>query len=154
MRGKRVILMASLCLILMLSLTACHSSKSFTFQIENGEKIQVKLDTTDGYDLLQESGTITVQKDGEDILNGVFLLPDGYSSYETAITSSSEVDILEAAPEDAPTYYLYQFEGEAGTETTFLFKIEGAETGMIIGSLASREEAEAAFGLLEFEIEK
>lgn len=59
--------------------------------------------------------------------------------------------MITATPKDVPTFYCYQFNGEAGIETDFLFKIEGAETGAIIGSLESREEAEAAFNLLEFE---
>lgn len=154
MKLKRISFILSLCLILMLSLTACTSSKSFTFQIENGEKIKVTLNTTDGYNLLQKDGTITIQKDDTNILAGFFLTSEGYEQYADMVNSSSNVTIIKMTPEDAPTFYLYQLEGEAGTETTFLFKVENAETGVILASLASADEAETAFNLLTFEKSK
>lgn len=151
MKLKNIFLTMFTCMILLISLTACESSKSFTFQIDNGEKIKITLNTTNGYDLSQKDGVFTVKKEGEDILNGYFLSEDGYQEKLAAVNTSEGVTILEATPEASPTFYCYQFEGEAGTETDFLFQIEGTKTGVIAGSLNSYEEAETAFQLLEFE---
>lgn len=147
---KRFFLTLSMCLILMLSLTACHSEKSYTFQIENGERIKITLDTSDGWQLSQKDGVFTVQKEDNDILTGYFLTADGFAQNAAAVTASPDAEIITAAPEDSPTFYFYEYQGEAGTEVDYLFKVEGAETGVMMGSLSSREEAEAAFKLLEF----
>lgn len=148
---KKIILTLSLCLLLILTLTACKTSISYTFQIDNGDKIKVSLETTDGYKLLQKDGVFTVQKDEKDVLIGYFLTSEGYEEKAAVVNDSDDATILTATPENSPTFYCYQFEGEAGTETDFLFKIDGSETGAIVGSLNSREEAEAAFQLLTIE---
>lgn len=132
-------------------LSACQSSQSFTFQIDNGEKIKVTLDTTDGYRLSQKDGVFTVEKDEQELLNGFFLTAEGYEQKAAAVLGSSDVVLLEASPEDNPTDFFYQFDGEAGLESDLLFKVEGAETGVMIGSLSPREDVAAAFQLLTFE---
>lgn len=150
MKKKRV-LAALLCCILSVLLTACSTYKTFTFNITNGEQMKVKLTTTKGYDISQKDGSVTVSKDGEDILFGSFLSSQEYEQYVASITSSEGVTILETRPEDAPVYYFFQYDGAGGTETTFLFEIEEAETCAVFVSLAPRNEAEEAFKLLEFE---
>lgn len=52
MKRRSKILYAFLGSLVLLCTSACHTSKSFTFQIENGEQIRITLDTTDGYDLV------------------------------------------------------------------------------------------------------
>lgn len=153
MKLKKLSIATLICLLMAFTFTACSSSKSFTFRIENGESVKVTLDTTDGYNLLQEDGMITVQKDEEDVLNGIFLTSSGFDTYAAAITASDDAVILKATPDDSPTFYLYQFDGAAGMETTFLFQIQGSDTAVIIASLASQKEAEAAFDRLSFEVE-
>ncbi len=150
MKLKKLTIATLLCLLMAFTFAACSTGKSLTFQIENGESVKVTLDTTGGYNLLEEDGMITVQKDNEDVLNGMFLTSSGFDTYAAAITASDAV-ILKATPSDSPTFYFYQFDGAAGTETTFLFKIKGSDTAVIIASLASKEEAEAAFDRLTFE---
>lgn len=152
MKIKRFIKLLLLCIFSLALLTACNTSKSYTFQTDSGEKIKVTLDTTDGYDLIQKDGTVTVQKDKEDILMGMLLKPEGYEEYVTAIHSSDGINIIEAEPEDSPLFYLYQFEGEAGMETTFLFNIEGAKTSALFVSLFSMDQAKAAYERLTFEL--
>lgn len=148
-RNRIAILLCAALLVMLLA--GCQSSQSLTFKIENGDIIKVTLDTSDGYNLSQEDGVFTVQKDGEDLLNGIFLTAEGYDAKANAVLTSPDATILEASPEDSPTKFLYQFEGDAGTETDLLFKVDGAETGVIIGSLYSLEEIEGVFKQLTFE---
>ncbi|MCI9292181.1 MAG: hypothetical protein HFF02_02635 [Erysipelotrichaceae bacterium] len=129
-------------------LSACHTSKSYTFRIENGEMIEVELDTSDGYDLTQENGRFAVEKSDETILQGYFLTEDGLREKETLILSSKDVEIKRKS--EHPKLYVYQYDGEAGLETDFLLQVEKAKTGVIIGSLHSFEEAEAAFENMSF----
>lgn len=151
MKKKLIFPVLSMCLVLMLSLTACQTSKSYSFQIDNGEKIKISLNTTDGYDLLQKEGVFTIQKDEKDILKGYFLSAEGYEQKVAAVNATKEVEMIEATPEGSPTFYCYQLKSAAWIETDFLFRVEGAQTGAMIGSLATLEEAKAAFALLEFE---
>ncbi len=151
MKRRSKILYAFLCLVMLLCVSACHTSKSFTFQIENGEQIKITLDTTDSYDLVQEDGTFAVEKDGDYLLQGYFLSEDGYRQKEELILSVDFIDMKRMVPDEDPMMYVYQHEGKAGSEVDYLFRVEGAETGVIVGSLMSFEEAETAFSLLAFE---
>lgn len=133
-------------------LSACHTSKSYTFQIENGEMIKVKLDTSDGYDLIQENGRFAVKKSDETILQGYFLTEDGFTQKEALILSSQEVEIKQT--NEHPKLYVYQYKGEAGLETDYLLQVENAKTGVIVGSLYSYEEANSAFEKMSFQKEE
>ena len=152
MKVKRIFTLLILCLFSATIFVACssHSSESLTFNVETGDQIKVSLDTTNGYKLSQNDGTITVEKDGETILQGVFVTPEQFSEYDSSINSTFGVDILEHKSE-APLFYLYQVEGESGTETDFLAQIDGAQAGVIFGSLSSLEDAKAAYNALTFE---
>lgn len=151
MKTKHICTILFVSLLLALILTACQSSMSYSFDIENGDTVKVTLDTSDGYQLSQKDGSITVSKDGKDILNGYFLTADTYEAKVALVTSSSAVNMISATPKDAPTLYVYQNSGDGALETDFLFKIKDTNTGAIMGSYGSRKEAEAAFHLLTFE---
>lgn len=154
MKRRAKILYAALCLLILLCVSACHTSKSFTFQIENGEQIRITLDTTDGYDLVQEDGTFAVEKDDAYVLQGYFLSEDGYQQKEELVLSADFIDMKRMVPDEDPMMYVYQHEGNAGVETNFLFRLKGVETGIIVGSLESFEEADKAFSLMTFEVLK
>lgn len=148
---------ASICIriaivgILVLYLSACHTSKSYTFQIENGEMIKVSLDTSDGYDLIQNNGRFSVEKEDKAILQGYFLSEEGYAERRAMILEAQDVTIKRTEKE--PDLYVYQCQGEVGLETDYLVQVMDAKTGIVIGSLNSYEEAEAAFSLMTFEKE-
>lgn len=149
-RLKRVTPVLLLCVaLLIVVLTACNPTfrKSFTFHIDNGEQIKVTLDTAGGYDLQQENGRISVEKDGETILVGKFLTSAGFDQYVDQVLPAGNVTVLE----EKPDYYLYQLEGEAGMETTFLLKVDGAETGVLLVTLSPLEQARAVYEQLKFE---
>lgn len=150
MKTKQIGILLSICLILAMTLTACQSYMSYSFDIENGDTIKVTLNTSDGYQLSQKDGSITVSKDGKDVLSGYFLTADTYEAKVALVTSSSVVDMISATPKDAPTLYVYQNNEDGALETDFLFQIKGTHTGAILGSYGSRKDAEAAFQLLTF----
>ncbi len=77
MNLKRNLFVIPLCLILMVVLTSCYSSISFTFKVPNGENIKITLDTTDGYKLVLGEFNLSVRKDDEDILMGAFFKCQG-----------------------------------------------------------------------------
>ena len=64
------ILILLLCILLM----GCsfHSSKSYTFDIETGDRIKITLKAGNGYDLKQENGRFSITKNDCVILQGIF----------------------------------------------------------------------------------
>ena len=53
--------------------------------------------------------------------------------------------VLEDTEKDGNTYYMYEIEGESGTEENFVVWIRDSKTGMLIASLAGQEKAKEAF---------
>ena len=53
--------------------------------------------------------------------------------------------MLEDTEKDGNTYYMYEIEGESGTEDNFVVWIRDSKTGMLIASLAGKEKAKEAF---------
>lgn len=48
---KRIIGCLVIIGIMLFTLTGCVSTKSYTFDVETGDKIEIELDTSDGYDI-------------------------------------------------------------------------------------------------------
>lgn len=145
---------ASLLLILCLGLFGCqfHTNKSYSFDIETGDKIKVTCDTTDGYDLRQEEGRFYVDKDEKQISVGIFLTEEGYGYYMDLVNETSDVEILEENENDAIKYLNYSVEGEVGPEYNYIIWIKDSNTGIMLASLDKEHYAEA-LERLEFECE-
>lgn len=142
-----------LCLVSLVCLSACHTSMSYTFQIDNGEKLVVNLDTTDGYKLSQEDGTFTIEKDGKEIFYGRFLKPEGFALYQEELSKQENAKLIKLEPSDSPTTCVYTFDGKAGPEVDYVLKVNGGETVVYMYTLLSLEEADKVMNLLTFEFE-
>lgn len=134
---------------------ACHftSSKSYTFSVETGDRIQITLDTSDGYSLSQKDGVFSVASGEETILQGVFLLEETYDQYMELSETTDSMIILEENERDDVSYLFYEFVGETGTENNFVIFVKGSHTGVLIGSLSGKDAAKAAFDHLSFSCE-
>ena len=81
----------SLSLLLILSLVACsgvnfNTSMSYTFNVENGEKIKVTFDTTDNYSFKQSDGNMYfINNENLTILQGYFILSEMYDRFLTEL---------------------------------------------------------------------
>lgn len=136
-------------LMLICCLVGCqtHTSKSYTFNVETGDTIQIELETGDGYDLLQEDGSFTVKKDDETILQGIFLTEDMLDQYENAVETDEDVTMKK----DYHDYIYYEYDGQTGQEYNFIVKVKESQTGLLIGSTTGCQEAQEAFQRLSFE---
>ena len=108
---KTGVLMLAVAMMLTLGACSASSSKSYTFNVETGDTIKVKLDTSNGLSLSQKDGQFTVKKDEENILQGMFIHETGYNSY-LAIKGQQGMRVLEDTEKDGNTYYMYEIEGE------------------------------------------
>ena len=74
----------------------------------------------------------------------MYIHETGYNSY-LAIKGQQGMRVLEDTEKDGNTYYMYEIEGESGTEDNFVVWIRDSKTGMLIASLAGQEKAKEAF---------
>ena len=138
-------------LTLLVFLPACstHASKSATYQVDTGDKIKVTVDIKAGYDLKMEV-PFTISKDETDILFGTFDFLETYDTYYQLVKDDPNAAILAEDSKDGNEYFFYTVNNlESQTsEYDYFVKINNSQTVVIIGSMASREEAEAAFAAI------
>ena len=132
----------ALILVMVFMLLGCSvsTSKSYSFDVETGDRIKVTLDTSGDLSLSQKDGHFIVTEEDEEILEGIFIHEAGYKAY---------VDMQK----DENRYYMYEFDGTMGTEDNFVMWIDDSNTGLIMASLAGRDKAKEAFDMLTIEKE-
>lgn len=138
----------SLILAACLALTACTgTSMSYTFNVETGEQIDVKLNTTGGYKFTQSGGDMYVSDpDGDLVLIGYFLLPDAYESFILE-------PILESGKTNDGNGYLYATDSAGAV--VFLARAKDASAGVLFysGENADVETCRAVFERLSFKLQ-
>lgn len=124
-----------------------HSSKSYTFDIETGDRIKITLKTGNGYDLKQENGRFSITKNESVISQGIFLKEDVKNDFYTKLGK------LEKYSYDNGEYIYYETDGEAGIEYNYFIVLNDSKAGIVVASLEGSEEAKNVFERLSFEKE-
>lgn len=135
---------------MLLTLTGCTKSKSYIFSVETGDKIEVKLNTTDGYDLSSDL-PFTISKDGNTLSQGTFIAISYYDEYVNAVKTESLAKVIEENSNDDIEYVFYSYNN---SEYNYIIKVKNSNTGILLGNPNSQEEAEKCFKLLTFRLEK
>lgn len=143
------------CMIILLILSGCEfeTSRAITFDIETGDKIEVKLDTTDGYALSQEDGKFFVKKKEEEILQGVFMTNEKYDIYLENVHISKDVRINEEGKKGEHDYLAFEIGDGNHLEQGILLKVKNTQTNILLASTSMKEEALQAFQYLSFAAE-
>lgn len=136
-------------LLLTLLLTGCsaRASKSAIFTVTNGDNIQVQVDLRAGYNLKMEV-PFKIMKGEEVILNGTFAEAELYDTYYQLVLEDPDSMLLANEDDGDITYFYYKSANEdaaEGWEYDYFVKPADTKTVVIMGSLSSQEEAEAAF---------
>lgn len=147
---KKVFMSLAIIGVMLLTLTGCTKSKSYTFTVETGDKIKIQLNTTDGYDLSSDL-PFKISKDGNTLSQGTFITIDGYNQYIEAVNSDSNAKILDSKTKDGISYTFYSYND---SEFNYVIKVNDSNTGILLGNPNSQEEAEKCFELLTFTLEK
>ena len=147
---KRVFMSLAIIGIMVLTLTGCTKSKSYTFTVETGDKIKVELNTTDGYDLSSDL-PFTISKDGETLSQGTFITVSYYEQYVNAAKTDSLAKVIKESSTDDIEYVFYSYND---SEYNYVIKVKNSNTGILLGNQNSREDAEKCFELLRFSLEK
>ena len=147
---KKVFMSLVIIVIVLLTLTGCTKSKSYTFMVETGDKIKVELNTTDGYDLSSDL-PFTISKDGNTLSQGTFIISNYYDEYVTAVKTDSLAKVIDEQSKDDIEYVFYSYNN---SEYNYIIKVKNSNTGILLGNPNSQEEAEKCFELLTFTLQE
>jgi hypothetical protein len=146
---KKIASILSIIFVLVL-LTGCTTSKSYTYNVETGDKVKIELNTTNGYDLTSKL-PFTIYKGDNTLSQGTFITMDGYNQYIDVVNRDPDSKILDNGNKNGITYTFYSYKNE---EFNYIIKINNSNTGLLLGNPNSRKEAEEVFDRLTFSIEK
>jgi len=147
---KRKLRLFLLAIVAIFLVTGCTTSKSFTYTVTTGDKIKVELNTTDGYDI-SSNVPFEISKDGETLSQGTFITLDGYEQYLEAVRSDSNAKVIDNGNKNGATYMFYSYNN---SEFNYIIKVNGSNTGILLGNPNSQAEAEEIFSLLTFSEEE
>ncbi len=139
--------------LVMIVLTGCSTSMSYTYEVGTGDNVEVKLDTSEGLKLENEDDGFCVTEDDETVLQGIFIDEDTYDMYRNAVENTDEAEIIEDDSEDGLTWIFYELDGNAGTESNYIVWIDGSDTGILMGGLEGSSAAKKAFNSLTFTVD-
>ncbi len=131
--------------IILITLVACKSSFAYTFSVETGDKIKIKLDTSDDWSIKQKDGSFSIYNNEETILQGVFGTEQNYTDLKKAVSTDEKAKLIEESEKDGNTYFFYSYDGTTGEENNILLMVKDASTCVILGSTSSQAEVEEAF---------
>lgn len=150
MRNKKIIMLLVSVLAIVLILTGCEkkSNKSYIFDVETGDKIEIKMDTTCGYNLTSKL-PIEFSKDDEVISQGTFAQEYAYDEYYKLVKNGSDATIIEEKNNGNIEYFFYEYDD---SEYNYIIKIKNSKTCFILGNNKSKKSAQEIFERLEFEV--
>lgn len=150
MKSKKIIMLFVLVLAIVLILTGCEkkSNKSYTFNVETGDQIEIKMNTTEGYNLTSKL-PIEFSKDDELISQGAFAQEYAYDEYYKLVKNDSDATIIEEKSNSNIEYFFYEYDD---SEYNYIIKIKDSKTCFILGSNKSKKSAQEIFERLEFKV--
>ena len=140
---KILALVLGMCMLAFV-LTGCRSYKSYTYNVDTGDKIELRLDTTGGYDLTSDL-PFTITKDGETLSQGSFIIGEGYDYYAEGIKNDSGAEVIEEKTYNGLQYIFYSYNDR---EYNYVVKIVGSDTAVLIGNIVSEKSARECFDRL------
>lgn len=152
---KRIKCPVLLLLLAMLMLTGCKAIMSIEIYLNNGEGVKASLDIVDRSRIQvdDDSGRIYVVRGDSVLLEGRFFTQGEFASYMEELSAKYRVEVLNAVPEESPSYYSFEAAVDGQIQYGFLEKIVGSDqtSVLMLASELSYEEAEEVFGQLHFD---
>lgn len=152
---KIKILSLILTLVMLFGLCACNSAsvktnKSFTFDVSTGDKVELELDTTDGYDLTSDL-PFEIKKGDERQTQGIFISTEDYDYYLDAAKTDDKAKVIEESTKGDIKYLFYSYDNQ---EWNYVIFINDSSTGILLGNIVSEESAKTCFDRLTITLEK
>ena len=142
---KAFLLLVSICLLA--ALTGCTSFKAYTYNVNTGDQIELRLDTSDKYNISSDL-PFTISRDGETLSQGSFITAEGYDEIVQAVMSDSNAEVIEEETRNGVEYIFYVYNESAHTEYNYVVKIVGLNTGLLLANIVSQDSAEECFNRL------
>ncbi len=115
----------------------------------NGDRIEVKLDATDGYDVTFDN-PFEVSCDDETLAVGMFVYEDGYEHYVDAVEEDEDAELLDSGSKDGNEYIFWSYMDE---EYNYAIMVDDSDTGVLLTSTVSEEAAKECFERLEISVD-
>ncbi len=149
--AKKKRLVCSILVAMFVLLAAgCTSSKTVTYNVETGDSISIKLDTSEGYDISTDV-PFTISQNDETISQGTFITAESYQQYVDAVKSTEGVTIIDSGENDTCEYLMWN---SNDTEYDYVVLIKESNTGVLIGNNVSEKSAKECFNRLTISIAK
>ena len=148
-KKKRLVCSILVAMFVMLA-AGCTSSKTVTYNVETGDSISIKLDTSEGYDISTDV-PFTISQNDETISQGTFITAESYQQYVDAVKSTEGVTIIDSGENDTCEYLMWN---NNDTEYDYVVLIKESDTGVLIGNNVSEKSAKECFNRLTISIAK
>ena len=79
MKGEKMKKLLTVLLITTILLTGCTTSKSYTYDVDNGDRIKITIDTSNGYDMTSGS-VFEITKDKKVLSNAMLIKGEYFKS--------------------------------------------------------------------------
>lgn len=148
MKKRRTVNRLAICILLMaLMLNGCgvKTSKSYTFSVETGDKVEISLNTGNGYDL-SSNLPFTISKDENVLSQGIFISSAKYEEYVEAVKNDPDAKILDSGIKNGIEYVFWDYDN---SEFNYAVLIKNSKTGIILGNNISKDSAEECFNRLK-----
>ena len=147
----------ALVLVLSVALLVClfagcttKSSKTYTFTVDNGDKVKITLNTTDNYDITSEV-PFSISCDGKTLSQGSFVLAESYQQYVSVVNTDENAKLIDSGTKDGNDYIFWCYNG---SEYNYAILIKGSNTGIVIVNPVSEESAKECFNRLTIAVEE
>ena len=131
-------------LLIVVTLAACKTSIAYTFTIATGDKIEIKLNTSEDWSLKQKDGAFTILHGEDTILKGLFGTEDNYKDMKEAIESDDKAKVIKESEKDGNQYIFYSYEGSSGMERDVILMVKDAKTCVIMAGNAEEQDVNEA----------
>ncbi len=117
-----------------------------TFDVNTGDKIQITLQSNNGYTINNENPFI-ISQDGKTISTGTFDTGDAYDTYRNLITENN-LEILDEGKAPNFDYFMYNNENEYN----YVIRMSNTRTCIILSNTISENSAKDCFKKLDFSL--
>ena len=149
MRKALALILAAVLIVCLFAGCSTTSSKTYTFTVDNGDKIKISLNTTDNYDISSEV-PFSISCDGKTLSQGSFVLAESYQQYVSVVNTDENAKLIDSGTKDGNEYIFWCYNG---SEYNYAVLIKGSNTGIVIGNPVSEESAKECFNRLTIAVE-
>jgi len=126
-----------------------NSSKTYTFTVDNGDKIKITLDTSDDYDISSDL-PFSISCNEEILSRGSFIFGEAYEQYVSVVETDEKAELLDCGTKGGNEYIFWCYND---SEYNYAILVNNSNTGIIIGNLVSEESAKECFDRLDITVE-